>query len=312
MLNIQPIRLLKGCHPTTGDTGSGCFLNVCSYLQGDKVITDNPTSVNGHLRAPLVILNDLLPDVARQALLPFVHRAMLTGAEHRSYDTVNSLMLLAELVGDLQGIVYDVGAKVDAPSRRSFEEWADTAMRHGDPHILSDNVAHALKNVLKAVRDVARVRVQRYEGFSLNDYRVGRPGPEMGTYRKMDVIEVAVEKIVAALDKALPNDVEPRPIVAARAALLVEVKKEWGDRPLPQSSAELCHQNKHDIWGVNPFKSGADAKAMLAFMESMMLAHPMTPMYIGVDFAKDAFKPVAAPKKNTPKGPLKLHKPLFI
>jgi hypothetical protein len=85
MLNIQPIKLLAGCHQHTGQTGQGCFLNVCSYLQGDHVITDKPSSVHAGLRKPIMALNDFAPsDEQRQRLVPFVHRAMLTGGKEDS------------------------------------------------------------------------------------------------------------------------------------------------------------------------------------------------------------------------------------
>lgn len=320
MLNIAPIRLLKGCHPSTGDTGSGCFLNVCSYLQGDKVITDRPTSVSAALRAPLIILNDLLPDAERQALLPFVHRAMLTGAQHRLQDTVDALSAFGQLAHDLAEIGSMLGRKVSIPSRADLWTRHSAAVRSGLTDNFADEVAFALKNVLKMLGDgMWRDRINYVKAPTLEDYTVdASPTNSFVRHHSREIAEVAVEKIVVALDKALPSDMEPRPIVAVRAALLVEVSKEWGDKPLPRSKDEhLFVHHDHNM----------TAKAMLAVMEMAMPAHLLKgctydEFLIGMDFSKDLGpkdiyaewspgKP-AAVKKNTPHGPIKSHKPLYI
>lgn len=40
MINIEPIKLLRGQHKDTATTGQGCFMNVIAYLNGDPQITD--------------------------------------------------------------------------------------------------------------------------------------------------------------------------------------------------------------------------------------------------------------------------------
>lgn len=42
VLKIAPIKLLSDSHHDTAKTGSGCLMNVASYLRGDAKITDDP------------------------------------------------------------------------------------------------------------------------------------------------------------------------------------------------------------------------------------------------------------------------------
>lgn len=75
---IKPIKLLQGSHPDTAQTGSGCFMNTISYLNGDEKITDRPACVDPAVRVMMININDSLTMADRQRLLPFVHRAMRT------------------------------------------------------------------------------------------------------------------------------------------------------------------------------------------------------------------------------------------
>ena len=85
MLNIPPIRLLAGSHANTAHTGSGCFMNVVAYLNGEAQITDRSTCVCGVVRPIAIWLNDFMlgscfspsKQTANSArLLPFIERAM--------------------------------------------------------------------------------------------------------------------------------------------------------------------------------------------------------------------------------------------
>jgi hypothetical protein len=78
MLNIEPIKLLSGSHADTAQTGSGCFMNVIAYLNGEPQITDQSPCVCRTIRQPAIWINDFLEDSERHLLLPFVQRAMGT------------------------------------------------------------------------------------------------------------------------------------------------------------------------------------------------------------------------------------------
>ena len=80
---IKPIKLLKGSHKETGATGSGCMMNVISYLQNESVITDAPGGVDSVIRNVCISINDFMEDGERQQLTPFVFRAMNTATTDR-------------------------------------------------------------------------------------------------------------------------------------------------------------------------------------------------------------------------------------
>lgn len=83
-IDITPLRLLRGHHADTGTTGSGCFLDVVSYLAGDTTVTHTPACVCPKLWRVLQRINDMFDDKERPALLMFVERAMLTGGADRA------------------------------------------------------------------------------------------------------------------------------------------------------------------------------------------------------------------------------------
>lgn len=78
MLNIEPIKLLSGSHPDTAKTGSGCFMNVIAYLNGEPQITDQSECVCATIRPIAIWLNDYMNDDERSMLIQFIHRAMGT------------------------------------------------------------------------------------------------------------------------------------------------------------------------------------------------------------------------------------------
>ncbi len=73
---IKPIKLLKGSHEDTGNTGQGCFMNVIAYLNGEPQITDKSECVCFVIRPIAIWLNDFITDDERHRLLPFISRAM--------------------------------------------------------------------------------------------------------------------------------------------------------------------------------------------------------------------------------------------
>ncbi len=73
---IKPIKLLKGSHADTGDTGQGCFMNVAAYLNGDAVITDESPCVCATIKPLAIWLNDYLKDDERHVMIPFIERAL--------------------------------------------------------------------------------------------------------------------------------------------------------------------------------------------------------------------------------------------
>jgi hypothetical protein len=83
MLNISPIKLLSGTHSDTAITGSGCFMNVIAYLNGEPQITDQSPCVCVTVRPNAIWLNDFADDTQRQQLIPYIQRAMGSATEDR-------------------------------------------------------------------------------------------------------------------------------------------------------------------------------------------------------------------------------------
>jgi hypothetical protein len=97
---IRPITLLSGTHSDTAKTGSGCFMNVVAYLNGEAQITDKSPCVCRSIRRVAIWFNDFLEDDERFRLLPYVQRAM--GTESRDEQVkLHRLEVLVVLVTDL-------------------------------------------------------------------------------------------------------------------------------------------------------------------------------------------------------------------
>jgi hypothetical protein len=102
MLNIEPIKLLSGSHDDTAQTGSGCFMNVIAYLNGEPQITDESPCVCRTIRRPAIWINDFLNDSERNQLLPFVQRAMGTATDDEA--------VLRRRIGMVVDYIRDVAA----------------------------------------------------------------------------------------------------------------------------------------------------------------------------------------------------------
>jgi hypothetical protein len=76
MINIKPIKLLRGSYADTGTTGQGCVMNVIAYLNGEPQITDKSECVCYVLRPLFIWFNDFLKDEDRHILIPYILRAM--------------------------------------------------------------------------------------------------------------------------------------------------------------------------------------------------------------------------------------------
>lgn len=100
---IRPISLLSGSHPDTAQTGSGCFMNVIAYLNGEPQITDRSPCVCLSIRSVAIWLNDFLQDGERNRLLPYVQRAMGTATDDDQV-RLHRLEILVTLISDLVAV----------------------------------------------------------------------------------------------------------------------------------------------------------------------------------------------------------------
>ena len=94
-MNIPQIKLLAGTHPDTASTGTGCFMNVIAYLNGEPTITDQSACVCYVMRPIAIWANDWMTDDERPALLPFLLRAMGSRTDDRA-EITRRLALVVE------------------------------------------------------------------------------------------------------------------------------------------------------------------------------------------------------------------------
>ena len=94
-MNIPQIKLLAGTHPDTASTGTGCFMNVIAYLNGEPTITDESECVCYVMRPLAIWANDWMTDAERPALLPFLLRAMGSRTDDRA-EITRRLALVVE------------------------------------------------------------------------------------------------------------------------------------------------------------------------------------------------------------------------
>lgn len=148
---IKPIKLLQGSHPDTAQTGSGCFMNTISYLNGDEKITDRPACVDNHVRVMMININDGIGPDDRQRLLPFVHRAMRTVGSDKATSEMRittmgrcTSLMQAALDSPLREAV---GARVHAPL-----VWARASFGAGHLYEAACYVGDALRSVLMTAR----------------------------------------------------------------------------------------------------------------------------------------------------------------
>ena len=186
---IKPIRLLLGSHADTAQTGSGCFMNVASYLNGDEKITDRPTCVDSAVRIMMININDSLGTDDRQRLLPFVHRAMRTAGSDK--ETVKNRIFTMGRCVSLMLMQLDGERRETTEVRVSMRmHTARFYLNHGDIYSAASYVGDALMEVLMMSR------------ISLN---------------KDAILDILLQHI----DKILPPAEEPSGEVLQRAEKLV-------------------------------------------------------------------------------------------
>lgn len=185
---IKPIKLLHGSHADTTQTGSGCFMNVASYLNGDEQITDQPSCVDSAVRVMMVNINDAMGAEYRQRLLPFVHRAMRTAGSDR--ETTENRILVMGRCASLMLTQFDGGLKEHLEHRvHGALHCARVVFADGEHEAAAGYVGDAMLALLMAAR----------------------------VTRKRDVV---IDILLRHIDKILPPAEEPSGEVLERAVAL--------------------------------------------------------------------------------------------
>lgn len=109
-MNIESIKLLRGTHEDTAQTGSGCVMNLVAYLNGESVITDQSPCVCVTVRPIAIFLNDLANDEQRQRMLPLVMRMMGSRTDDKA-EISRRLGLLVEFANWQAGLAAKYAAE---------------------------------------------------------------------------------------------------------------------------------------------------------------------------------------------------------
>lgn len=126
---IKPISLLKGSHKDTAQTGSGCFMNVIAYLNGEPQITDQSPCVCVTVRSIAIWFNDFLRDDERGEMIPFIERAMgsATNDEAEISRRVGLMVKFAERQRDIAKSAANAANSANAASYASYASYATSA-----------------------------------------------------------------------------------------------------------------------------------------------------------------------------------------
>lgn len=217
--SIKPIRLLRGSHKETGETGSGCMMNVISYLQGDVVITDDPKGVCPIIKHVCILVNDFLHDHERQALHEYIFRAMNSAA-------------MTERIRNRRERIVDRACK-DIHSM--MERWTQKYVpyRNYEPNA---GVTHAFHLMLQESSHMARELPPRcyydnMHAISLDYYLTEDISQiSMQTKREDEFTRHAelVKLCMTLLDDLLPDVESFEPVHEERAIVLVETARTKG------------------------------------------------------------------------------------
>ncbi len=189
MLNIAPIKLLSGSHSDTGTTGSGCFMNVIAYLNGEPQITDQSPCVCVSVRPIAIWANDFMRDSERARLIPYIERAMGSATS----DTAE-MIRRAWLAADFGALM----AKYAAESAESAEYAAKSAK---SAKYAAEYAKYAAEYAAKSAKYAAASAASAAESVS----------------RREEIIVAALALLDAMLPPAQPAGAD----VAARACELV-------------------------------------------------------------------------------------------
>jgi hypothetical protein len=202
-LPIQPIKLLKGSHDDTGKTGSGCFMNVIAYLNGEPVITDQSECVCVVVRPLAIWLNDFADDAQRQQLLPFIERAMGSATRDKT-ELVRRAWLAVDFANEMKEIAAYAAARA-AHAARAAAYAAAARAADAAAYAAADAAAYAVAAAADAADAAAAAAAAAADAAA-----------------RKRIFEAGIR----FLDAALPKAVIVEPLVQSRALCLVATAEE--------------------------------------------------------------------------------------
>ena len=228
-MNIAPIKLLSGHHKDTATTGSGCFMNVVAYLNGESQITDDSPCVCITVRPLARRLNDYSTYEQRQRLLPFVLRAMGSATEDEQvmYSRIERMKQYGAECEEMVN-AWNASKKSSACSINPYTN----GYAYGSVHIYekAHTYAYAYATAYAVVCDLARGYVKaKTESYTTTKENVKIYfSVEAYTYAKKQSDELKEALFNAGLrylDDVLPKLDTVAPEVVERSVCLVELFK---------------------------------------------------------------------------------------
>ena len=208
-MNIEPIKLLSGHHEDTATTGSGCFMNVIAYLNGEAQITDYSPCVCASVRRLAIELNDRSTDGQRQRLLPFVLRAMGSATEDEKvmYSRIARLKQYGAECEELVGVWSASIRRMNCPANQ-YSRVNGYTYHYESAHACAYESAHAYANAYAWTC----INADDFYGF--------------GTRKQRDCFKSSLfDASLRYLDDVLPKLDAVAPEVVERSACLVELFK---------------------------------------------------------------------------------------
>jgi hypothetical protein len=220
-MNIEPIKLLRGSHAKTAQTGKGCVMNVIAYLNGEQFINDRSECVCYTVRPMAIFLNDLADDEQRQRMLPLVLRMMGSATDDKA-EISKRLGLLVEFA-NWQARYAAESAKYSAKHAKSAK-YAESAAKHAkySAESAAEYAAESAEYSAKYAAESAEYAA-KYSGYAAESAKYAAKHAAESAAEYAEYKTITFDRGLALLDAILPPAQEPAQIVRERAARLVEL-----------------------------------------------------------------------------------------
>lgn len=209
MLNIEPIKLLQGSHADTAQTGSGCFMNVIAYLNGEPQITDKSPCVCATIRPIAIWLNDYMRDDERHLLIPFIHRAMGTAT--------NDLDILVRRAR--RAVLLATECTKSAAQSAEYAEYAEYA------ESAAANCAKYAAKSSNCAKYAANCDAEYAAECAEYAAKSAEYAAECANCAKYAARKQIIDSVLRYLDDVCPSADEPTQILIERANCLIELAR---------------------------------------------------------------------------------------
>ena len=247
---IEPIKLLAGSHADTAETGSGCFMNVIAYLNGEAQITDQSECVCYVMRPLAIYANDLFGDKDRQKLLPFILRAIGSRTDDKEVimERLRHVVAFAEKQGQYAAeyaeyAEYAKYAAESAAEYAKYAKYAKYAAKYAESAAAAAEYAKYAKYAAESAAEYAKYTAEyakyaKYAAKSAAEYAKSAKYAEYAEYAKYaakyaesaaaaaakyaEWYNATRDDLLALFDACFPQPTEPQAVHIGRAKRLHE------------------------------------------------------------------------------------------